>query len=193
MGAYRGSRCRSVVAMSNDGEVESAVSESEVIDDGQVRDALPEDLNAADFVGPYIFPNNNRRRIPAVLYLALGAGAIALAALLADSPLVNRGFFWGGLALIVVGLFGLVAGWNLRFDEGDALVTATRTVGFPVGHASAQLGWRGWLSRPTWRILLYSNEAQPEHRGLVLIDGNDGEVLDSIVENNPEDWSQFSV
>lgn len=172
--------------MSDEGPVEA-------LGDGDVRDALPEDLNAADFVGPYVFPNNNRRRIPAVLYVALGAGAIVLYLLANDSPLVNRGFLLGGLALIAAGIYGLVAGWNLRFDEGDALVTATRTVGFPVGHASAQLGWRGWLSRPTWRILLYSNEAQPERRGLVLIDGNDGEVLDSIVENNPEDWSQFSV
>ena len=31
---------------------------------------------------------------------------------------------------------------------------ATRAVGFPVGHASAQLAWRGLRSRPTWRILL---------------------------------------
>jgi hypothetical protein len=38
---------------------------------------------------------------------------------------------------------------------------------------------------------LYSNEPQPDKRGLVLIDGNDGEVLDTIVENNPEDWSQY--
>jgi len=47
------------------------------------------------------------------------------------------------------------------------------------------------LSRPPWRILLYSNEPQPDKRGLVLIDGYDGEVLDTIVENNPEDWSHY--
>lgn len=179
--------------MSNEGDSEPVESAQVALDDGDVRDALPEDLNAADFVGPYIFPNNNRRRIPAVLYVLLGVGAIVLYLAANGSPLVNRGFMWGGIGLIGAGLFGLIAGWNLRFDEGDALVSATRTVGFPVGHASAQLGWRGWLSRPTWRILLYSNEAQPERRGLVLIDGNNGEVLDTIVENNPEDWSQFDA
>ena len=40
-------------------------------------------------------------------------------------------------------------------------MAATRQVGFPVGHASAQLTWRGLRSRPTWRILLYSVENPP--------------------------------
>lgn len=159
-------------------------------DDGEHRDVLPEDLNASEFVGPYVFPNNNRRRIAASLYIALGA-IFVLLWLLVDSPQVNAGFAIGGAALIAIGAYGMIAGWSLRHDEGDALVAATRSVGFPVGHASAQLGWRGWLSRPTWRILLYSNEPQPERRGLVLIDGYDGEVLDTIVEKNPEDWSQY--
>jgi len=184
--------------MSNHGDAGPA-SEGQLLDDGpslgdgDVRDALPEDLNAADYVGPYIFPNNNRRRIPAVLYALLGAGSIALYLFANDSALVNPGLLWGGIGLIAVAVYIFVAGWSLRIDEGDALVTATKTVGFPVGHASAQMGWRGWLSRPTWRILLYSNEPQPERRGLVLIDGYDGEVLDNIVENNPEDWSQFNA
>lgn len=158
--------------------------------DGEIRDQLPDDLNAAEFVGPYVFPNNNRRRIAASLYVVIGAIFVVLW-LIVDSPLVNAGFGVGGAALIAVGLYGMLAGWNLRYDENDALVAATRSVGFPIGHASAQLGWRGWLSRPTWRILVYSNEPQPERRGLVLVDGNDGSVLDAIVENNPEDWSQY--
>ena len=37
--------------------------------DEDVRDALPEDLDASGYVGPYLFPNNNRRRVPGVLYL----------------------------------------------------------------------------------------------------------------------------
>ena len=70
-------------------------------------------------------------------------------------------------------------------------MVATRTVGFAVGHASAQMGWRGLLSRPTWRILLYSAENPPLRRGLVLVDGVDGEVVDWFVEDNPEDWSDL--
>lgn len=159
--------------------------------DGEVRDELPDDLNASEFVGPYMFPNNNRRRIPGILYIAIGSAFVLLWALAGDSPMVNKGWALAGAGLVAIGLYNLVAGWSLKVDENDALVQATRTVGFPVGHASAQLGWRGWMSRPTWRILLYSNEEQPERRGLVLIDGNDGEVLDTIVEKNPEDWSQY--
>jgi hypothetical protein len=88
------------------------------------------------------------------------------------------------------GLYSFVAGWNLKVDESDALVAATKQVGFPVGHASAQMGWRGLLSRPTWRILLYSAEDPPEKRGLVLVDGVDGSIVEWFVEDNPEDWAE---
>jgi len=69
------------------------------------------------------------------------------------------------------------------------LVLATRTVGFPVGHASAQLTWRGLRSRPTWRILLYSADTPPSMRGLVELDAVDGTILGDYTETNPEDWS----
>ena len=75
---------------------------------------------------------------------------------------------------------GLSIGEPLDVDEQDALVVATRTVGFPVGHASAQMGWRGLRSRPTWRILCYSAENPPERRALVLVDGVDGEESSTI-------------
>jgi len=93
--------------------------------------------------------------------------------------------------LAVIGAYQLVSGWNLDVDEQDALVAATRAVGFPVGHASAQMGWRGLRSRPTWRILLYSAENPPARRGLVLVDGVDGQIVEQFVEDNPEDWSDL--
>jgi hypothetical protein len=160
--------------------------------DEEIRDELPEDLNVSEFVGPYIFPNNNRRRVPGYLYIAIGAACIA--AYLAvgdDAVLVNRGYLLGGAALVLIGAYHLVAGWNLDVDERDALVAATERVAFPVGHASAQLGWRGLRSRPTWRILLYSAENPPRTRGLVLVDGVDGEIVDWFTEENPEDWSDL--
>ena len=33
------------------------------------RDALPEDLDAPASSGPYVFPDNNRRRIPGYIYI----------------------------------------------------------------------------------------------------------------------------
>ena len=74
---------------------------------------------------------------------------------------------------------------------GLTQVDQLEDVGFPVGHASAQLGWRGLRSRPTWRILLYSNEPMPTKRGLVMVDGIDGEVIATFLEDNPEDWTEF--
>ncbi|MBA2625637.1 MAG: hypothetical protein H0U89_08545 [Acidimicrobiia bacterium] len=158
--------------------------------DDEVRDSLPEDLDASGFVGPYRFPDNSRRRIPGAIYLAVAAGCLALWLVRGeDGVMVNEGLAWVALALGAFGVFCYVAGRHLGADETEALVAATRTVGFPVGHASAQLGWRGLASRPTWRILLYSSEEPPRQRGLVLVDGVDGEVLQHFVEENPEqDW-----
>ena len=160
--------------------------------DDEVTDALPDDLNASEWVGPYVFPNNNRRRVPGYLYLGLGAACIAAWAIVGtDSVWVNGGILFAGILLVLLGIYHLLAGWNLDVDERDALVAATKEVGFAVGHASAQLGWRGLRSRPTWRILLYSAEEPPRKRGLVLVDGVDGEIVAHFVEDNPEDWSDL--
>jgi hypothetical protein len=164
------------------------------VDDPEHTDALPEELDASSFVGPYMFPDNNRRRVPAVMYLVIGAGAIVAWAVTRNGQpvLVNGGLLAGGIGLVLFGLYSYQAGFDLEVDERDALVAATRTVGFAVGHASAQLGWRGLRSRPTWRILVYSNEEPPTKRGLVLVDGVRGDVLQHFVEDNPEDWTEFS-
>ncbi len=161
------------------------------LSDADIRDALPEDLDAAGYVGPYMFPNNNRRRIPAYLYWGISAITILVWFLRHDQQavLVNTGMLVAAVMLALIGVYSFVAGWNLDVDESDALVAATRQVGFPVGHASAQMGWRGLLSRPTWRILLYSADDPPEKRGLVLVDGVDGSIVEWFVEDNPEDWS----
>jgi hypothetical protein len=157
-----------------------------------VRDALPEDLDASGYVGPYLFPNNNRRRVPGVIYLVFAAGCLALwATHRTGAVLINDGYLFAAIALALFGAYSIVAGWNLDVDERDALVASVKQVGFPVGHASAQMGWRGLLSRPTWRILLYSAEDPPLQRGLVLVDGVDGRVLEWFVEENPEDWSKY--
>jgi hypothetical protein len=161
--------------------------------DEDVVDELPEDLDAAGYVGPYLFPNNNRRRVPGYLYLVSAAASVAVWALVDDSPYVNGGFLFAAVVLAIVGAYQIVSGWNLDVDEQDALVAAGRVVGFPIGHASAQMGWRGLLSRPTWRILLYSTESPPTKRGLVLVDGVDGEIVQHFVEDNPEDWSELDA
>lgn len=159
----------------------------------EVRDELPDDLNPTAFVGPYVFPNNNRRRVPGYLYLFFGLACVVLWVITrGDQPvLVNFGVLAGGIALALIGVYHQIAGWNLDVDEHDALLLAGARVAFPVGHASAQLGWRGLLSRPTWRILLYSAENPPEKRAIALVDGVDGEIVAWFSETNPEDWSDL--
>ncbi|MEZ5239501.1 MAG: hypothetical protein R2716_11360 [Microthrixaceae bacterium] len=164
---------------------------AEPLRDDEVVDSLPEDLNAAEFVGPYTFPNNDRRRIPAAMYILIGIGSIVLWIAVGDSsPLVNSGILAAGAALCAFGVYGMFAGRTLVVDETDALVTASKQVGFAAGHASAQQVWHGGLSRPTWRILLYSAENPPRRRGIVLVDGIDGRVVEWFSEENPEEWTE---
>ncbi|MFV0525719.1 MAG: hypothetical protein ACK5RL_14610 [Acidimicrobiales bacterium] len=155
-------------------------------------DVLPEDLQPAlaDHED-YIFPNNNRRRIPGYLYLGVALALVVLYLAYRDSPYVNGGYLFAAVLLGGFGAYSIASGWNLDVDEREALVASVARVGFPVGHASAQMGWRGLLSRPTWRILLYSADEPPSKRGFVLVDGVDGEVVEALVEDNPEDWSEF--
>jgi hypothetical protein len=152
-------------------------------------DELPEDLDASAAVN-ITFPNNNRRRIPAVLYIIIGSASIAAyVANKGTTPLVDVGLVWAGALLIVFGLYGLVAGRRLRIDETEALVSANAWSKFAVGHASAQMTWRGLLSRPAWRLLLYSAEDPPQRRAFVIVDGIDGSVIEGFEEANPEDWA----
>jgi len=158
-------------------------------DPGEVRDTLPAELDVTRDLGPYEFPDNARRRIPGVLYLA--AALVCLTARIAAGPdavLINDGYFVAAAVFAALGVYCFLAGYPTAVDDTEALVAATRSVGFPVGHASAQLAWRGLRSRPTWRILLYSAEDPPAQRGLVLVDAVDGDVLEKFVEVNPEDW-----
>lgn len=155
-------------------------------------DQLPADLDVTTYRGVYTFPDNSRRRTPGAIYLVTAAACLAAWITRADGGvLVNDGFLFVAVLLGAIGAYHLAAGWHLRVRETDALVSASKKIGFPVGHASAQLGWRGLRSRPTWRILLYSAEDPPEQRGLVLVDGIDGSVVAHFVEKNPEDWSAF--
>jgi len=153
-----------------------------------IRDQLPADLDVTGFVGPYQFPDNSRRRIPATLYLVIAAACAAtwFTTRNGDSALVNDGFLYAAILLSVFALYGLSSSWRMTVDERDALVRATQAVGFAVGHASAQQVWRGLRSRPTWRVFCYSAQEPPRQRGLVLVDAIDGRVVECLVEDNPD-------
>ncbi|MEY4230625.1 MAG: hypothetical protein RLZZ362_1474 [Actinomycetota bacterium] len=162
-------------------------------DTSDLRDQLPEDLNAVEHVGAYQFPDNSRRRWPAAIYLVFAAVLLVVWLLRRGDGhvLVNEGWAWAAVLLGAVGLFSFTSGWRMHIDEKQALVAAQGAVGFAIGHASAQQVWRGIRSRPTWRVLVYSAENPPRQRGLVLVDAVDGSVVEHMTELNPEDdWSE---
>ena len=156
-------------------------------------DELPADLQPAMTLAEYAIPNNSRRRVVGALYGFIGVvfAATWLVARSSDTALLNVGFLAAGIALLALGAHHILTGRELQVDDTEALKLATAAVPFAVGHASAQMGWRGWLSRPTWKVLLYSNEDQPTQRALVRLDGLTGAVVDQLAEDNPEDWTEL--
>ncbi len=153
----------------------------------ELRDELPQDLNVSGFVGAYKFPDNSRRKIPAILYLVTSvvSGGLWLAFRDSANGLVNDGMLAAAVVLGVFGLYVLSSSWPMTVDEKQALVHASRAVDFAVGHASAQQVWRGLRSRPTWRVFCYSSEEPPLQRGLVMIDALDASIVQLLIEANP--------
>jgi len=157
------------------------------VNSNEIRDQLPSDLDVSAFVGPYQFPDNSRRRIPGYLYLGISALSLLLW-LMSDqsSGLVNYGFLVFAISLAAFAVYVLTSSWKMTVNERDALVHASRAVDFAVGHASAQQVWRGVRSRPTWRVFCYSAQEPPTHRGLVLVDAVNGNIVECLVELNPD-------
>jgi hypothetical protein len=145
------------------------------------HDTLPEELDARGYVGAYVFPDTGRRRIAAWCYVAVAVVCLAAGAASGNEGLVGAGVFLG----LVAGV-SRAAAFGHRVDQTQALVTAARAMGFPLGHASAQLTWRGLRSRPLWRIACYSADDPPSRRGFVDIDALDGRVLYEHTEANPD-------
>jgi hypothetical protein len=152
------------------------------------RDELPSDLDVTGYVGPYLFPSMERRRIPATMYLVL-----AVACLGGWGVSSNGGLLAAAVVLLLIAAYHYACAWPLKIDQTEALLIASRTVGFAVGHSSAQLAWHGLRARPVWRILLYSADEPPTMRGLVQIDAVDGHVMGEYTEPNPEDWSKYGL
>jgi hypothetical protein len=151
-------------------------------------EGLPADLDVISYAGPYLFPDTRRRRLAGIL-----ESVVALGSLGGGLASANRGLIAAGVLLGAGAVYHYATAWHLGVDQTDALATASRAVGFPVGHASAQLAWRGLRSRPSWRILVYSADDPPSRRGLVEVDGVDATVIGEYSEPNPEDWSEYGL
>ena len=137
---------------------------------------MPDDLDANVF-GPYAVPDPARRRRAGLVYLA-GAGLVAVGIALG----LPAGMWVMAGVLIVIAAYHQLAGTHLAVREADALMAANRATEFPVGHASAQLGFEGWRARPVWNVLVFAADDPPSQRGLVRVDARSGEVVDQYVE-----------
>jgi hypothetical protein len=141
---------------------------------------VPDDLQS-DVLDPYAVPDVARRR---------RAGLVYVAAALVTAIGIGLGLpagMWGLVAaFVLIAGYHHLAGWRLAVRENAALEIANRVTDFPVGHASAVVGFVGWRSRPVWNVLVFSADDPPSQRGLVRVDGVDGHVLDSYVEPVPD-------
>src|ERR1700712_5275369 len=112
-------------------------------------DALPDDLNVVDHIRAYDFPDNSRRRIPAMIYLGVAALLVALVIARGTSAvLVNGGFLLAAGVLAATAVMSYTSGWRMHVDERQALVAAQGAVGFAVGEPPGQPGGGGGRSRP---------------------------------------------
>lgn len=133
-------------------------------------EALPEDLDATQHE-PYTIPSTRRRLRSSVVY--------AIAAVLA----LVGGLYAIALVFVAAAAWHAVAAWPINVLDPEALETATREVGFPVGHASAVVGFDGFRARPIWNVLVFSADEPPSQRGLVRVDAVDGHTVESFVEH----------
>lgn len=137
---------------------------------------MPEDLDSG-LVGPYSVPSPTRRKLAGRVYI--GGAAIAVLGALTVLP---TGYWLVALGFVAIAGYHWVSAWELPIRDSDALEVANRETPFPVGHASAQVGFSGWRARPVWNILVFSADAPPSQRGLVRVDGVTGTALESYLE-----------
>ncbi|HEX5631496.1 MAG TPA: hypothetical protein VFY15_07535 [Acidimicrobiia bacterium] len=139
-------------------------------------EAVPEELDAGA-ARPFVMPSTRRRRIAG--WILLGAATLELGIVAiggARGLLVMAGF------LVAAGAWCLMAAWPIRVEDHAALAAAGARIGFPVGHASAMVGFKGWRSRPVWNVLLFSADEPPTRRALVMVDAVSGQVLGEYEE-----------
>ena len=154
----------------------------EITEEVAAAEGLPEDLDAS-ILGPYTVPNLTRRRRAGAYYLG-GAVLVAFAVLAGLPP-----GMWVIVGLLAgIGLYHFVAAFDLKVADTEALSIANQQTDFPVGHASAAIGFEGWRARPIWNVLVFSADDPPSKRGLVRVDAVSGDVKDVLVEDNPEEF-----
>ncbi len=157
------------------------MSDSKGTGSDPVQDSLPDDLDVTKYVGPYQFPTPRRRRTAAYSIFIISAFSI-----LVGISAGNNAMIGGGIAFVLVGAFFFFTAWPLEVDDLTALTTAGTQAPFSVGHASAQLCFTGWLSKPRWRVVVFSSDEPPTQRGLVEIDAVSKKIESTYFDHEGE-------
>ena len=140
----------------------------EVPEEVAAAEGLPDDLDAS-LLGPYTVPSLTRRRRAGAYYL----GGAVLLALGITSGLPAGMWIMVGV-LIAIGLYHFVSAFDLAVADTEALRIANQATDFPVGHASAAVGFEGWRALfpkhiPTHnhdsRQRQHTAEQQPRRKG----------------------------
>lgn len=132
------------------------------------RIAIEEELDA-NIEGEYRFPSPARRRLSGWVYLIAAVAAV----------LTFEGGWVVAIGFGVLALWHFLSSWPLQVDEHAAMTVAAAAVGFPIGHASASVRFKGWRSRPRWSVVLYSASEPPDHRALVVVDAVSGDIVET--------------
>lgn len=140
-------------------------------------EGVPEDLDATQRE-PYTIPSTRRRAFSGWVHIA-GAG-VAVAMVGAGLP---AGLLVFAVGLALLGTWHLAAASRIEILDPEALEIANRATEFAVGHASAVVGFDGWLARPVWNVLVFSADDPPSRRGLVRIDARGGDVIETYTED----------
>lgn len=144
-------------------------------------DQLPDDLDVTKYVGPYQFPTPRRRRNAAVCIFLISLFSLVTGIFSNNTTLILSGIFF-----VAVSLYFYFSAWPLNVDDLSALTIAAKQAPYSVGHASAQLSFMGWMSKPLWRVVVFSSEEPPSQRGMVEINAVNKEVVSTYFEENED-------
>jgi len=156
-------------------------SKDKEADASGIKDELPEDLDITKYVGPYQFPTPRRRRTASYSVAAISALIVVMAVRSSNGALLVAGI----VGLVIAAIFYFLA-WPLNISDIDALTLAASQAPFAVGHASAQLSFYGWSSKPTWRVVVFSSDDPPSERGLVEINAVSKEVISTYFDEEEQ-------
>ena len=80
------------------------------------------------------------------------------------------------LPIAALGIIQVAGAWRMPITDMRAIEIASEDASFSVGHGSATLGYRGWLAKPIWQVLVFSDAPSPDRQALVTVDAMTGDV-----------------